>query len=222
MARGRRKSKRGGLPPLEPKRSGTVPSLPSGAKEEAGAEGADGLDRRVEALRERGETAIKSFLTFLFGAPLLLIFAELLRSAADAWPHSFAGLADPMEKVLSLADPKPVFAMQALALLVRASALLANRWKGNEQLFDALDALYAVTFSLIGFLAGGGLFLAVFRLSPTLLIVSIALGVLSFVVLVGIDVAELKMTRFLEKLFWRVALALVYLVFAAVALLTNK
>jgi len=222
MARGPRKPKRGGPPRIEPKRAETVSSLPSGAKEEAGAERGEGLDRRFEALRERGETAIKSFFTFLSGAFLLLIFAELLRSAADAWPRYFAGLADPMEKVLSLADPKPVFAVQALAFLVRAGALLTNRWRGNEQLFDALDALYAVTFSLIGFLAGGGLFLTVFRLNPTLLITSIALAVLSFAVLVGIDVAELKMTRFLEKLFWRVALALVYLVFAAVALLTNK
>ncbi len=229
MARGRRKRKRGDPPEPERKPGEVVPNgAKEGAKEraleeEAGRAGrAEGLDRRVEALGDRGDTAIKSFLTFLFGAPFLLIFAELLRSAADAWPHYFAGLADPMEKVLSLADPKPVFAVQALALLVRASALLSSRWKGNELLFDALDALYAVTFSLIGFLAGGGLFLTVFRLNPTLLITSIALAVLSFAVLVGIDVVELKMTRFLENLFWRVVLALVYLVFAAVALLTNK
>jgi hypothetical protein len=216
MARGRRKRKRGGPPELERKPAEIVSSLPNRAKErakeEGEAEGADGLDRRFEALRERGETAIKSFLTFLFGAPLLLAFAEVLRSAANVWPHFFA----------DLADPKPVFAVQALALLVRAGALLINRWRENEQLFDALDALYAVTFSLIGFFAGGGLFLAVFRLNPTLLIGSIALAVLSFAVLVGIDVLELKMTRFLENLLYRVVLALIYLVFAAVALLTNK
>jgi len=219
MARGRRKEKPAG--PQAPERR-PPEAAANRVTEKAAADGAAGLDRRLEALRERGDTAIKSFLIFLFGAPLLLLFAELLGSAADAWPHFLGGLADPMERVLSLADPKPVFAVQALALLVRAIALLSNGWRGNELLFDALDALYAVTFSLIGFLAGGGLFLAVFRLSPALLIVSIALGVMSFVVLVGIDVVELKMTPFLERPFWRVALALVYLVFAAVALLTNK
>lgn len=222
--RGRR---RGGPPDRKRKPPETVSRLPnnveqSGAREEPGGEREDGQDPRVKALGERGETAIKSFFTFLSGAFLLLIFAEVLRLAADSWPHYFAGLADPMEKVLSLADPKPVFAVQALAFLVRGGALLTNRWRRNELLFDALDALYAVTFSLIGFLAGGGLFLAVVRLSPTLLIISIPLAALSFAVLVGIDVVELKMTRFLEKLFWRVALALVYLVFAAVALLTNE
>ena len=219
MARGRRKEKPAG--PQAPERR-PPEAAANRVTEKAAADGAADLDRRLEALRERGDTAIKSFLIFLFGAPLLLLFAELLGSAADAWPHFLGGLADPMERVLSLADPKPVFAVQALALLVRAIALLSNGWRGNELLFDALDALYAVTFSLIGFLAGGGLFLAVFRLSPALLIVSIALGVMSFVVLVGIDVVELKMTPFLERPFWRVALALVYLVFAAVALLTNK
>ena len=219
MARGRRKGKPAG--PQAPERR-PPEAAANRVTEKAAADGAAGLDRRLEALRERGDTAIKSFLIFLFGAPLLLLFAELLGSAADAWPHFLGGLADPMERVLSLADPKPVFAVQALALLVRAIALLSNGWRGNELLFDALDALYAVTFSLIGFLAGGGLFLAVFRLSPALLIVSIALGVMSFVVLVGIDVVELKMTPFLKRPFWRVALALVYLVFAAVALLTNK
>ena len=76
---------------------------------------------------------------------------------SDDWPRYFGNVADPMEKVLSLADPKPVFALQALTLLLRAIALIANRWRENEQLFDALDALYAVTFSLLGFFAGAGL-----------------------------------------------------------------
>jgi hypothetical protein len=56
MARGRRKRKRGGPPELERKPTETVSSLSNGTKEEAAAELADGLERRIEALRERGET----------------------------------------------------------------------------------------------------------------------------------------------------------------------
>jgi hypothetical protein len=152
----------------------------------------------------------------LAGAPLLLTFAELLRSLSDDWPRYFGNVADPMEKVLSLADPKPVFALQALTLLLRAIAPIADRWREYEQLFDALDALYAVTFSLLGFFAGAGLSLALFQFNVTLLTGSIALAVVSFVVLV------LRMTPFLQSAPYRTVVAVLYIVFAAVTLLTNK
>lgn len=127
-----------------------------------------------------------------------------------------------MEKVLSLVDPKPVFALQALTLLLRSSAFLTNKWARNELLFDALDALYAVTFSLLGFLVGAGVYLAIFRLEVALLLEALALVVLSSLVLLGIDLAELKMTPFLQNAFYRLTLAVFYFLFAAVALLTNK
>jgi hypothetical protein len=197
------------------------PSPATGAPTDADQERAF-ADPRAVALRDRGETAIRSFLTFLAGAPLLLTFAELLRSLSDDWPRYFGNVADPMEKVLSLADPKPVFALQALTLLLRAIALIANRWRENEQLFDALDALYAVTFSLLGFFAGAGPSLALFQFNVTVLTGSITLAVVSFVVLVGIDFLELRMTPFLQSAPYRTVVAVLYIVFAAVTLLTNK
>jgi hypothetical protein len=92
----------------------------------------------------------------------------------------------------------------------------------NDLLFDALDALYAVTFSLLGFLVGAGVYLAIFRLEIALLIEAVALVVLSSLVLLGIDFAELKMTPFLQNAFYRLMLAVLYFLFAATALLTNK
>jgi hypothetical protein len=192
--------------------------------DEAGGAGEDPTieDPRALALRDRGETAIKSFLVLVIGAPTLLAFAEFLRSVEHAWPNHFGALADPMEKVLSLIDPKPVFGLQALTLLLRSGAFLTNTWKRNDLLFDALDALYAVTFSLLGFLVGAGVYLAIFRLEIALLIEAVALVVLSSLVLLGIDFAELKMTPFLQNAFYRVTLAVLYFLFAATALLTNK
>lgn len=163
---------------------GTLPTPERGRTGEAAGAGEDRKleDPRALALRDRGETAIKSFLTFVFAAPLLLAFAEFLRSTQHEWPNHFGALADPMEKVLSLVDPKPVFALQALTLLLRSSAFLTNKWARNELLFDAFDALYAVTFSLLGFLVGAGVYLAIFRLEVALLLEALALVVLSSLV----------------------------------------
>jgi hypothetical protein len=216
---GENKAQGGGEGP-GPARSSEPP--PTGAPSPDVREDEAFADPRAAALRDRGDTAIASFLTFLFGAPLLLAFAGVLRSAAESWPQYLGGLAEPMEKVLSLADPKPVFAVQALAFLLRSLALVTNRWRKNELLFDALDALYAVTFSLLGFLVGGGLYLAVFRRNGAVLIGSIPLAVLCFVGLVGIDMIELRMTPFLKSPAYRVVVAVLYFLFAAVVLLTNK
>jgi hypothetical protein len=125
---GRKPVARGTLPPPEHRRTG----------EAANADEDRILDPRALALRDRGETAIKSFLTFLFGAPFLLAFTEFLHAIQQEWPSYFGALADPMEKVLSLVDPKPVFAVQALALLLRSSAFLTNKWKRNEDSWSGL------------------------------------------------------------------------------------
>jgi hypothetical protein len=204
-----------------PQATAARPRPPAEPQRTDGAGGA-GEDPRALALRDRGETAIKSFLVFVVAATTLPAFAEFLRSVEHAWPNHFGALADPMEKVLSLIDPKPVFALQALTLLLRSGAFLTNTWKRNDLLFDALDALYAVTFSLLGFLVGAGVYLAIFRLEIALLIEAVALVVLSSLVLLGIDFAELKMTPFLQNAFYRLMLAVLYFLFAATALLTNK
>ena len=56
----------------------------------------------------------------------------------------------------------------------------------------------------------------------TVLTGSIALAVVSFVVLVGFDFLELRMTPFLQSAPYRTVVAVLYIVFAAVTLLTNK
>ena len=178
-------------------------------------------DPRARALRDRGETAIKSFLVFAFGAIFLLAFAKCLRDLQPLWPSRFGSLADPMEKILSLTDPKPVFAVQALALLLRGFGLLTNKWRENELVTDTLDALYAVTFSLLGFLVGAGLFLLLTRFETAPVLEALALLVVSAVLLVGLDLTELRMTPFLGSALYRLALAVIYFLFAAVVLFTN-
>ena len=152
------------------------------------------MERQLDALRERGETAIASFLSFAVGAPILLCFAYFLRAGREFLSPHLGDLADPVEKVLSLMDAKPVSAVLAFALLQRGVSVLFKNWMNNQLLLDWLDALYAVTFSLLGFMAGAGILLAMTERTFALLAQSFGLAAVCFVVFVATDIAFIVAT----------------------------
>ncbi len=166
------------------------------------------MERQLDALRERGETAIASFLSFAFGAPILLSFAHLLRAGREFLSPHLGALADPVEKVLSLMDSKPVSAVLAFALLQRGVNVLFKNWMDNQLLLDWLDALYAVTFSLLGFMAGAGILLAMTDRTFALLARSFGLAAVCFVVFVATDIAFIKADEIFRSFGFRLAAAI--------------
>ena len=104
---------------------------------------------------------------FLAGAPLLFAFAATFAALQATLVQALrrSGRSDGQGSVAP--DVKPMFALQALTLLLRTARRPQKGRKGNERTLDALDAFYAVAFSLLGFMAGESLmFAAVVRRSP--------------------------------------------------------
>ena len=128
---------------------------------------------------------------------VLFAFALLLRLLQAPLSKHFGALADPMDKVLSLLDVKPMFALQALTLLLRTADVLKNDRKGNELTLDALDAFYAVAFSILGFMVGASLMYAVSFGDLHFIIVSVFFTIMYFILYVGLDLLELKLAPFL-------------------------
>ncbi len=78
----------------------------------------------------------------------------------------------------------------------------------NQLLLDWLDALYAVTFSLLGFMAGAGILLAMTDRTFALLAQSFGLAAVCFVVFVATDIAFIKAGEIFRSFGFRLAAAM--------------